>query len=162
MFVMSWVQMMASFPKSRGFYGIGMVNGKAQGNAGILWRSAHIFGASFIFTVGSKYNRQKSDTLKTPKHIPLFHYKTVSELKEGLPWGCELIGAEMTDNAVPSIIFTHPERACYLLGAWNSGLSEDDIKLCDRLIVLPGKIALNVAVAGSIVIYDRIIKDDNK
>ena len=40
------------------FYGIGIVNTKTEANIGTLWRSAHAFGASFIFTVGRRYRRR--------------------------------------------------------------------------------------------------------
>ena len=40
-----------------GYCGIGIENGKAEVNLGTLWRSAHIFGAVFLFTVGRRYRQ---------------------------------------------------------------------------------------------------------
>lgn len=39
----------------RGYFGIGIYHTKNVLNVGTLWRSAHNFGASFIFTVGMRY-----------------------------------------------------------------------------------------------------------
>jgi tRNA G18 (ribose-2'-O)-methylase SpoU len=69
-----------------------------------------------------------------------------------------LIGIEMTDNAYPLSEFIHPNRACYLLGAEDNGLTTEAISACQEIIYLPGERSMNVAVAGSIVLYDRITK----
>lgn len=49
-------------------------------------------------------------------------------------------------------------QACYLLGAEDNGLTKEAISKCQELVYLPGERSLNVAVAGSIVLYDRISK----
>ncbi len=51
--------------------------------------------------------------------------------------------------------FKHPERCVYLLGAEDIGLSKDAIDKCHKLVQLPGDYCMNVAVAGSIMMYDR-------
>lgn len=64
----------------RGYFGIGIINGKTPENLGTLWRSANLYGAAFIFTVGKRYKRQSSDTPNTPRHIPLFEYQSLDDL----------------------------------------------------------------------------------
>jgi len=140
----------------RGYFGIGIENGKTELNLGTLWRSAFIFGASFIFTVGQRYKKQSSDTVCAWRHIPLYRYKSIDELN--VPYDCPLIGIEIDSRATGIENFTHPQRALYLLGAEDSGLSERAIKRCSKLVVLPGEYCLNVAVAGSVVMYDRHLK----
>ena len=61
----------------------------------------------------------------------------------------------MTEAAMPLDEFKHPDRAIYLLGNEISGLPSQILKQCQSLIKLPGEYSLNVAVAGSIVMYDR-------
>lgn len=139
----------------RGFFAIGVVHGKSSVNIGTLWRTANIFGAAFIYTVGRRYSVQSSDTLKTPRHVPLFHFATVDDLVQHLPQGCPLVGVELQADAVPSHRLKHPEQACYLLGAEDNGLTEADQERGHRIVVLPGDRSLNVAVAGSLVLYDR-------
>ena len=53
----------------RGYFGIGVFHGKNEQNIGTLWRSANIMGADFIFTIGKRYSRQCTDTMKTPRHM---------------------------------------------------------------------------------------------
>ncbi len=52
----------------------------------------------------------------------------------------------------------HPERAAYLLGAEDVGLSQEAQNACAFLTCLPGERSLNVSVAGSIVMYDRLTR----
>ena len=144
---------------SRGYFGIGIENTKNAMNVGTLWRSANILGASFIFTIGRRYKRQSSDTLETWRHIPLFTLDSFEEFyKFALPYDCRLVGIEMEERATPIKEYKHHQRAVYLLGSEDNGLSKNAIDTCHDLIVLPGKFSLNVAVAGSLVMFDRINK----
>jgi len=142
----------------RGYFGIGILNGKTEANIGTLWRSAFIMGASFIFTIGKRYKNQSSDTVKTWKHIPLYHYETFDDFYKSIPYDSRIIGIEIDDKSVPINEFKHPERCVYLLGAEDNGLSKEAIDKCHELIVLPGEYCMNVAVAGSIVMYDRLYR----
>lgn len=143
---------------SEGFFGIGICNSMHELNIGTLWRSAFILGASFIFTVGKKYQPQSSDVTKSWTKIPLYHYPSLSDLKAHIPHATQLIGVEMTENAVPLAQFEHPDRAIYLLGNEQHGLSQETLDQCQSVIKLPGHFSLNVASTGSILIYDRITK----
>jgi tRNA G18 (ribose-2'-O)-methylase SpoU len=144
--------------RERGYFGIGIWNGKNHYNLGTLWRSAFIFGASFIFTVGRRYSKQSSDTVHAWKHIPLHKFDSNDDLVKFLPMGCPLIGVELDDRAHSITTFSHPERACYLLGAEDNGLSEAERQRCHALIQLPGSCSMNVASAGTVVMYDRYLK----
>ena len=141
-----------------GFFGIGILNNSDEINIGTLWRSAYILGASFIFTVDKKYKHQGSDITKSWTRIPLYHYKTFEELKNNLPYSTQLIGVEMGEAATPLAEYIHPDRAVYLLGNEISGLPPQIVEQCQSLIKLPGEYSLNVAVTGSIVMYDRVSK----
>lgn len=143
----------------RGYYGIGICNGKTEVNIGTLWRSAAIFGASFIFTIGKRYKKQSSDTMKAWRHIPLYNYETFDEFYKAMPYDCRLIGVELDERAHAINNFIHPERCVYLLGAEDLGLSREALRHCHTIIQLQGDYCLNVAVAGSIVMYDRLIKE---
>lgn len=144
----------------RGYFGIGIENGKTPTNLGTLWRSANIFGASFLFTTGKRYNKQCSDTLATPKHIPLTHYCDFADMYEHLPYNCQLIGVELIETSESLPTFTHPERAIYLLGAEDHGLSKEALSKCHKVIQIPTlkPYSLNVAVAGSLIMYDRFCR----
>src|SRR5258706_12916607 len=58
----------------RGYFGVALWHPKHSVNLGTLLRSAHIFGAAFVCTIGERYRNQASDTIKTPRHTPLFHF----------------------------------------------------------------------------------------
>lgn len=142
----------------RGFFEIGIWHPKTSMNVGTLWRSAYQLGATGIFTVGRRYKHQASDTTKAHRHIPLREYATIDELINALPYSCPLIAVEM--GGVPLTTYSHPERACYLLGAEDHGLPTSVLERCHHRISLPAvrTESYNVAVAGSLVMYDRHIK----
>ena len=87
------------------------------------------------------------------------NFKEVKELIKSIPYSCQIIVIELTDDAIPLQEFNHPKRCIYLLGAEDNGLSTRAFNLCQHIIRLHGKISLNVAVAGSIVLYDRVAKN---
>ncbi len=139
----------------QGFFGIGIQNGKTPENLGVLWRSAQNMGASFIFSIGNRYAKQACDTHKAVGAMPYFHYDTFDDFYAHLPKGAMLVGVELTDQAVPLETFHHPRRCVYLLGAEDHGLSKKAIEKSHHLIKFKSTLSLNVAVAGSIIMYDR-------
>lgn len=142
----------------RGYHGIGIVGTKNGLNVGTLWRSAAILGANFMFTAGRRYPDQASDTVKAWRHVPLYEYESGDALINHLPKGCVPVAIEITDKACTLESFTHPERACYILGAEDTGVPPHIVERCKHVVQLPGDFCLNVAVAGSIVLYDRLLK----
>jgi tRNA G18 (ribose-2'-O)-methylase SpoU len=137
------------------FFGIGIQNGKTPENLGVLWRSAQNLGASFIFTIGNRYAKQASDTHNAVKSMPYFHYDTFADFYTHLPKGARLVGVEMHETSELLETFEHPRRCVYLLGAEDNGLSKEAIEKSHFLVQFPSELSLNVAVAGSIVLYDR-------
>src|SRR4051794_28945823 len=107
----------------RGYCGIGIQAAKTPANVGGLWRSAHAFGAAFIFTVGHRYpgHRQPTDTTDARRHVPLYGHEDIDVFLRSVPLGAALIGIECGEHArqrprsLPG--FSHPERAVYVLGA---------------------------------------------
>ena len=143
-----------------GFFGIGILNNVNELNIGTLWRSAYVLGASFIFTIDRKYKTQSSDVSAAWTKIPLYHYETFTDFKCHLPFSTKIIGVEMGEGAVAIGQFEHPDMAVYLLGNEQRGLSKKITEQCHSLIKLPGEFSMNVAVAGSIVMYDRNNKEN--
>lgn len=142
----------------QGFFGIGIQNGKTPENLGVLWRSAQNMGASFIFTIGNRYAKQACDTHKAVGAMPYFHYETFEDFYRHLPKGAMLVGVELTEEAQPLETFEHPRRCVYLLGAEDHGLSKKAIEKAHFLVKFRSTYSLNVSVAGSIVMYDRGMK----
>lgn len=145
----------------RGYFGIGILNGKTQVNYGTLFRTAQIWNAAFVFTIGRRYKIQCSDTMKSFRHVPTYNFADFGQFNKNRSYDCRLIGIEILPDSIPLSRFVHPERACYLLGAEDSGLTKEAIEKCQAIVSIPGDRCLNVAVAGSIVLYDRITKATN-
>lgn len=151
---------------SRGFFCIGIERYKTGANVGSLWRSASLYEASILFTVGRPYGNKKdcknADTVKAFKHTPLMHFEDPAGLKLSLPRSTVLVGVELTDSAQWIDEFDHPERACYVLGSEDNGLSRAMIDACHRIVKLPGRMSMNVACAGTVVMHDRWTKRDKR
>jgi tRNA G18 (ribose-2'-O)-methylase SpoU len=64
----------------------------------------------------------------------------------------------MAKQSIPLIQFQHPIRCVYLLGNERIGLSDNILNECEAVVSLPGDFSLDVAVAGSILMYDRVSK----
>lgn len=141
----------------RGYFGIGVYHPKTTENIGTLWRSAHNFGADFIFTIGRRYKKQPSDTTKAVRHVPLYEYQSFDDLKEHLPRGSNIVFIEQTEGAKNLKEVTHPETAVYILGAEDEGVPEE-LMSGYPTVFIDTPMCLNVAVAGSVVMYDRSIK----
>jgi tRNA(Leu) C34 or U34 (ribose-2'-O)-methylase TrmL len=145
-------------PAEQRYFGIGIYRPKTAENIGTLWRTAYIYGASFIFVIEAKYNKKSCDVLKVWSKIPLFQYESTEAFLETVPYSCKLVGVEMDQRAIPIKEYVHPDRAVYLLGSEDNGIPKIIKDKCQDLIVLPGERSLNVAVAGSIVVFDRVNK----
>ena len=147
---------MAPAGKSRGYFAIGAERISKQLNLGNLVRSAHAFGASFVFTVGAHYKatEAKSDTSKAPQHVPLYHWDTPDDM--ALPEACRLVGVELSEDAIELPSFRHPLQAAYILGPERGELSPEILRACDHVVKIPTAFSINVAMAGAIVMYDRV------
>lgn len=140
-------------------FGIGIQHPKTTMNIGTLFRSAHAFGASMLFTIGPwRYSRQASDTTNAIGQIPYVHYRDAEDFKACRPVGVPLIGVELAPNARALPTFAHPRSALYLLGAEDHGITPDLLAMCQYVVQIPGARCLNVSAAGSIVLYDREAK----
>lgn len=142
---------------SRGYFGIGVEGVSKPLNVGSLMRSAHAFGASFVFTLAAAYPRDAllADTSDVAGQVPLYRFDSVESMH--LPVGCALVGVELLDSAVDLPSFRHPRCAAYILGAERASLSPALCECLDHVIRIPTRFALNLAVAGAIVMYDRML-----
>ena len=145
--------------RSRGYFGIGAEGVSKPANVGALLRTAHAFGAAFCFSVAAGYDSsqgRQADTSDTPLHVPLWRYASVEALT--LPQGCVLVGIELLEDAADLPSFRHPLNAAYVLGPERSGLSPAMLARCRHVVRIPTRFALNLAVAGALVLYDRLLQ----
>ena len=141
----------------RGYFGIGVEGISKSMNVGNLIRSAHAFGASFVFTIDAhpKAGRAPSDTSKTYTQLPFYQWPSITEME--LPIDCQLVGVELLDEAIDLPSFRHPLRAAYVFGPERGSLSPEMLSLCTQTVKIPTSFCINVATAGSIIMYDRTI-----
>ena len=141
---------------------IGVVDAKSEENVGTLWRSAYQLGAQFIFTVSRRYVPQRSDTLRVPTRLPLLHFDDWHAFASAAPAGATLVAVEM--GGTPLDEFDHPENAVYLLGSEDNGMPPRVLEACGACVALSAEryASYNVAMAGSIILYDRLAKQNQK
>jgi tRNA G18 (ribose-2'-O)-methylase SpoU len=142
----------------KGYFGIGIEGASKAVNVGTLFRTAHAFGASFVFTVRAQYNRREggaSDTSDTPRSVPTYHFADLAAFR--LPLGCRLVGVEISDTAIELPSFRHPRQVAYILGAEREGLSADLQAHCDYVVKIPTRFSVNLGVAGALIMYDRLL-----
>lgn len=137
--------------------GIGILYPQNDENMGTLWRSALIFEVDFIFMIGKKFIRQSSDVYETYKSVPCFFYRDFEDFYTHLPYNCRLVGVEIHETARQIEEYRHFAHCVYVLGSEHTGLSEQVLAKCHEIIQLP-KGNYNVAMAGTIVLYDRYFK----
>ena len=145
--------------RTRGYFGIGAEGVSKSANVGALLRTAHAFGASFCFTLGSGFDARagrSADTADTPAHVPLWRFDDPDSMR--LPVGCKLVGIEIHEDAAELPSFRHPLSAAYVLGPERSSLSPALLARCDHLVRIPTRFSLNLAVAGALVLYDRLLQ----
>lgn len=142
----------------RGYFGIGVEGISKPMNFGAVMRTAHAFGASFAFTVGDALPAREigqSDTSHAAGSLPFYAFGRACDLL--LPRGCALVGVEITEEAIELPSFRHPRRAAYVLGPERGALSRAMLARCDHVVRIPLGFAINVGLAGALVMYDRMI-----
>ena len=144
---------------SAGYFLMGAYGVKNSENVGTLWRSSRQFGASGLFTIGRRSERQRTDTNGASASVPLSAYNDWNSFAAAAPRGAMLVAVEF--GGTPLEQFEHPARACYILGSEDTGLPQSVVRACHRHLTIPSVPHLpsfNLGVAGSLVMYDRVAK----
>jgi tRNA G18 (ribose-2'-O)-methylase SpoU len=141
----------------RGYFAIGVEGLSKALNAANLFRTAHAFGARFVFTVGATLTAREAmlDTSRTIESVPYYPWQSVEDMQ--LPKGCKLVGVELVEGATDLPSFHHPRAAAYVLGAERGTLSPALLERASHVVRIPTAFCVNVAVAGAIVMYDRLL-----
>ena len=132
-------------------------------NFGAIARTCECAGVNCIVTPERNSVSVNADAVKTSagalNYLPVCRernlVKAVQYLRDS---GFKVMGAsEKTDLNYTKADFTGP--VAIVLGAEDTGISTDVLKLCDTLVAIPefGQInSLNVSVAGGIMIYEVV------
>lgn len=142
----------------RGYFAIGVEGVSKAMNLGSLLRSAHAFGASFVFTIAGAYDRDNgglADTSDATQNVPYYEFADIKSVV--LPIDCKLVAVELIEGAIELPSFRHPHAAAYVLGAERSNVTPALLELCDFTIKIPTRFCVNLGIAGAIVMYDRML-----
>lgn len=142
----------------RGYFAVGAEGISKPMNLGAILRTAHAFGGSFAFTVDAHHkvtDVYQSDTAKSATHVPYYEWAGVEDM--ALPANCQLVGIELTDDAVELPSFRHPLCAAYVFGRERGSLTEEMQSRCQHIVKIPTKFCVNVSVACAVTLYDRTL-----
>ena len=142
----------------RGYFGVGVEGISKSYNLGAVLRTANAFGASFAFTIGATNKAleiRRTDTSRSDLHMPFYEWESAEDLI--LPRGCQLVGVELTEDAIDLPSFRHPTNCAYILGPEKGSLSDELQSRCDHLVKIPTKFCINVSLAAALALYDRTI-----
>lgn len=140
----------------RGFTVVALDRPKTPHNVGGILRSAGNFDVSMV-VFGSPRCRVQTpaDTMKAYRHRPVLR---VDDVFETIPFDCVPVAVDLLPGAVPLHEYAHPERAFYVFGAEDATLGERITSRCRDAIYVPTQRCMNLAVAVSVVLYDRAVK----
>jgi len=139
----------------RGFCGIGLDNPKSNINVGAALRAAGVYGASFVAASGGRWTSDKTDTMKSYRHLPLLRPENLRDL---LPYDCVPVAVDLIEGAIALPEYKHPERAFYIFGAEDATLGERITGWCRDTIYIPTNGCMNLAATVNVVLYDRLAK----
>ena len=98
----------------RGYFGIGVEGISKVMNVGSIFRTAHAFGAGFVFTVNASYNQTvggRADTSGSLGHVPFYGFPDLGSMV--LPDKCSL-SPEMVEKC--DHIIKIPTQFCVNVG----------------------------------------------
>jgi tRNA G18 (ribose-2'-O)-methylase SpoU len=130
-------------------------------NVGSLVRTAHAVAAEEVLLVGEReWNVEAARTAEL--YTTVTQIAGIEEFRNHLRrqrWN--LVAVELDDRAVNLFDADYPDRPCFLLGAELGGVPDELLGEAELIVQIPqwGLVpSLNLAVAGSIVVYDYLGK----
>lgn len=142
----------------KGFSAVGLENPKFSYNVGGALRSCFCFDVNLIGIQGHRIKNNITDTTKAYKNIPSIQTEDLLSL---VPVGCEPVAVDLLPTARPLNNFVHPPRAFYLFGPEDGTLSKEIVDRCRYKVYIPTKICMNLAAAVNVVLYDRMVKNED-
>jgi len=130
-------------------------------NVGSLIRTAHATAAAEVLLVGDRdWNVEAARTSEL--YTSIIHLADIEAFQahlEARQW--QLVAVELHHRAVSLFDAEYPGRPCFLVGAELGGVPDELLASATAVVQIPqwGLVpSLNLAVAGSLVVYDYLAK----
>ena len=131
-------------------------------NVGTLVRTAHAAAASEVILLGEReWNVPAARTADLYTEIVQLDADVEAFRAHLVKRRWNLVAVELADDSVSIFDAVYPERPCFLLGAELGGVPPELMADAELIVQIPqwGLVpCLNLAVAGSLVIYDHLAK----
>lgn len=132
-------------------------------NVGVAVRAASCYGVPQVWFTGERVGFDLAGRGRLPREERMKGYRDVEVLHcarpfEQFPRGVTPIAIEVREGAEPLFELEHPERAVYVFGPEDGGLPSSVLRHCHRVVVIPARHCLNLAVSVGTVLYDRMLK----
>ena len=131
-------------------------------NVGTLVRTAHAAAATEVILTGEReWNIPAARTADLYTEIVHLDDDVAAFRAHLRSRGWNLVAVELAEGSVNIFDAVYPERPCFLLGAELGGVPQELIQEADLVVQIPqwGLVpCLNLAVAGSLVVYDYLAK----
>ena len=139
-------------------------NYKLPSNIATLIRSAEVFGAKEFIIVNLKKEISPKITAGAIYHLSIRQFQ---DLREAISYvkakGYKIISVELNPRAKFTFeIERYPEPSCFVLGNEAIGIPKEILDISDMIVQIPqlgATNSLNTAIAGSIILYDFVIKN---
>lgn len=139
-----------------------MCNPKNVVNLSSMIRNCAAFGVQTLCWTGDRIEvptGRKGDRM--PREERMREYETVQVIHNDFPlfmFGPEAVpvAVEIMPGTQSLEFFEHPEQAVYVLGPEDGSISTGMRAVCHAFVQIPSLHCLNVAMAGGIVLYDRV------
>lgn len=142
-------------------FAVAVINMSKEMNIGSLLRTAHAAAAERLILVGeTSFNTYAAAT--TDRWTDIDHLPTPADLvAHAAETGRPLVAIERDPRAVSLFEAVYPPRPIFVLGAEKFGVPPEVLDASALIVEIPqwGLVpSLNVAAAGSVVIYDYLAK----
>ena len=131
-------------------------------NVGTLVRTAHATAASEVILLGEReWNIEAARTADLYTNIIQLPAETQVLLAHLKAHDWNLVAVELDETSTNLFEASYPPRPCFLLGAEIGGVPKELLDSAELIVQIPqwGLVpCLNLAVAGSIVVYDYLAK----
>jgi len=135
-------------------------------NVGSLVRTSHAAAAQEVILLGEReWNIEAARTADLYTEIVQLPADTGSFRAHVKKQRWNLVAVELTEDSTNLFDAEYPDRPCFLLGAEIGGVPQELLSDAELIVQIPqwGLVpCLNLAVAGSIVVYDYLAKRHRK